>query len=111
MIPLKDNTLSSLIIFLPSPLAQELYSSYIYIYIYIYTQYSIYIFLSSTHIVGGTDADLAQVDGEDGVRARALHVHLSAGGGATQSPELQTLHHLRQKTLSIFTGKLFLVYI
>jgi len=47
-----------------------------------------------THIVGGTDANLAQVDGEDGVGPGALDIHLRAGGGATQSPELQALHHL-----------------
>lgn len=41
-----------------------------------------------TNIVGGTDADLAQVDCEDGVRSRALDIHLRAGCGARQSPQL-----------------------
>lgn len=50
---------------------------------------------SSTHVVvGRADSDLAQVDGEDGVRSGALDVHLSAGRGAGQSTELQALHHL-----------------
>lgn len=50
---------------------------------------------AGTNIVGGADADLTQVDGEDGVGARALDVHLGAGGGARQSAELQALHHLQ----------------
>lgn len=40
---------------------------------------------------------MAQVDGEDGVGSRALDVHLSAGGGARQSPELQALYHLNSQ--------------
>lgn len=36
------------------------------------------------------------MDGEDGVRARALHVHLCAGRGARQGAHLQALHHLEK---------------
>lgn len=51
-------------------------------------------------VVGGADPHLAEVDGEDGVGARALDVHLGAGCGARQSAELQTLHHLPGETRS-----------
>lgn len=37
---------------------------------------------------------MAQVDGEDGMGARALDVHLGAGCSTGQSTQLQTLHHL-----------------
>lgn len=50
-----------------------------------------------TYIVRSTDADLAQVDGEDGMRSGALDVHLSAGCGARQSPQFQALHHLQSQ--------------
>lgn len=43
-----------------------------------------------------TQSHLAQVDGEDGVRTGALGVHLSAGRGAGQSAEFQTLEELRE---------------
>lgn len=38
---------------------------------------------------------LTEVDGKDGVRAGACGVHLSAGGGAGQSAELQALQQLQ----------------
>lgn len=38
---------------------------------------------------------LTEVDGEDGVRAGALGVHLGAGCGPGQSTELQTLQQLQ----------------
>lgn len=41
-----------------------------------------------------THSHLAEVDGEDGMRAGALGVHLCAGGGAGQSAQLQTLQEL-----------------
>lgn len=34
------------------------------------------------------------MDGEDGMGARALDIHLGAGRGTGQSTQLQTLHHL-----------------
>lgn len=40
---------------------------------------------------------LAEVDGEDGMRARALGVHLCAGCGAGQSAQLQTLQELKRE--------------
>lgn len=43
-----------------------------------------------------THSHLAEVDGEDGMRAGALGVHLRAGGGAGQSAQLQTLQELRR---------------
>lgn len=43
------------------------------------------------------DSHLAEVDGEDGMRAGALGVHLRAGGGAGKSAQLQTLQQLRRK--------------
>lgn len=49
----------------------------------------------TTYIVWGTDANLAQVDGEDGMGAWALDIHLSAGSGAGESAQLQTLDHLQ----------------
>lgn len=42
----------------------------------------------------GAQARLAQVDGEDGVGARALQVHLGAGCGARQRPLPQALGQL-----------------
>lgn len=48
------------------------------------------------YIVWGTDANLAQVDGEDGMGAWALDIHLSAGGGAGQSAQFETLQHLKE---------------
>lgn len=50
-------------------------------------------------VVRGADADLAQVDGEDGVRAGALDIHLGAGCGAGQGSHLQALHHLEKRII------------
>lgn len=44
---------------------------------------------------GCTNTHLADVNGEDGVRSRALYIHLSAGSGAGESAQLQTLDHLQ----------------
>ena len=51
----------------------------------------------AAHQVGpGAQAHLAHVDGEDGVGAGALHVHLGAGRGARQGALLQALDQLRR---------------
>lgn len=57
------------------------------------------------------DSHLAEVDGEDGMRAGALGVHLRAGGGAGKSAQLQTLQQLRSKhiVLSFYSLKLSVV--
>lgn len=52
----------------------------------------------------GAHAHLAQVDGEDGVRAGALHVHLGAGRGARQRPLPQALHQLWGEAGEVTTG-------
>lgn len=44
-----------------------------------------------------THSHLTEVDGEDGMRARALGVHLCAGCGSGQSAQLQTLQKLRRE--------------
>lgn len=55
-------------------------------------------FHNNTYIVvRGADSHLAQVDGEDGMGAWTLDVHLGAGGGARQSAQLQTLNHLLEE--------------
>lgn len=51
-------------------------------------------YCSTYVIIRAADSNLAQVNGEDGVGARTLHVHLGAGGGARQSAQFQTLQHL-----------------
>lgn len=48
-------------------------------------------------VISGAHSNLAEVDGEDGVGAWTLYVHLSTGGGARQSTQLQTLDHLLEK--------------
>lgn len=49
-----------------------------------------------TYVFSGcTNTHLADVNGEDGVRPRALYIHLSAGSGAGESAQLQTLDHLQ----------------
>ena len=47
-------------------------------------------------IAVGADAHLAQVDGEDGVRARTLGIHIGTRSRTGQSAQLQTLDHLRE---------------
>lgn len=48
----------------------------------------------SHHLRLLADSHLTQVDGEDGVRAGALGIHLGAGCCAGQSAKLQTLQQL-----------------
>ncbi len=57
------------------------------------------------------DSHLAEVDGEDGMRAGALGIHLCAGGGAGKSAQLQTLQQLRSKhtVLLLYSHKLSVV--
>lgn len=50
--------------------------------------------LQSHHLKLLAHSHLTEVDGEDGVRAGALSIHLGAGCGPGQSAELQTLQQL-----------------
>lgn len=45
-----------------------------------------------------THSHLAEVDGEDGMRAGALGVHLCAGGGPGQGAEFQALEELKTQS-------------
>lgn len=51
--------------------------------------------LQSHHLWLRAHSHLTEVDGEDGVRAGALSIHLGAGCGPGQSTELQTLQQLQ----------------
>ena len=73
------------------------------LYFLLHLQIHIHISLSllqpkplSHHLQLLADPHLTEVDGEDGVRAGALGVHLGAGCGAGQGAELQTLQQLQQ---------------
>lgn len=50
--------------------------------------------LQAHHLRLLVHSHLTEVDGEDGVRAGALSIHLGAGCGPGQSTELQTLQQL-----------------
>lgn len=44
-----------------------------------------------------TDSGLTQVYSKDSMWPRALNIHLSAGSGSRQRPQLQALHHLENR--------------
>lgn len=87
-------SVSFLIFFLTIP--SILHSIFIYPFLpSAFTLPSLYSKPQSHHLKLLANSHLTQVDGENGVRAGALGVHLGAGCCAGQSAELQTLQQLR----------------